>query len=167
MVGEPFNTCYATRRTDTKKEIWMGIGTGGYNRGLYYNTLDSDGHVVSGDWGFHVDANDIVYIKHIPMAGLQQASAIKVGSAWTGGGINFVRYGNIVHCQCSPNMAALSTRTKVATIPVGYRPIGTVYAHENGTTQYWLFDTDGSIYSNGGTAGYKYFSIDYVATPYQ
>ena len=164
-IAEPYNTCYTAEREDTHQQIWFGIGSGGTNRGVYYNTLDDNNEsVIAGDWALHVDANNTVFLNHILMTNQKQGSATKVGNYWTSGAISFLRRGNVVHCQASPAMTAMTGRVTFATIPVGFRPYGTVYAHENGSDQYYLLDTTGAI-QNGisQTAGNKYFSVDYLA----
>ncbi len=49
-VGGAIDTCFYAERTDTGKSVWMGVGSGGVNRGLYDST--------AGDWIIYRDGDN-------------------------------------------------------------------------------------------------------------
>lgn len=89
---------------------------------------------------------------------------IQVESGWKGEirawalYVRMYRRGNTVQVNGNPTLSAISSRTRIATIPEGFRTVGTAYAQINGSTDYLIFQAGGAVFANGRPAGTIYFS---------
>ena len=105
---------------------------------------------------------DYTTIQHRVLPSNANVSLTKYGSVWTGGSITLYRRGNVVMVTGAPTFSATSERTRIGTIPSGFIPVGTAYVQINGSTDYLLFNSDGSVQINNRAAGTVWFSGCYA-----
>ena len=87
--------------------------------------------------------------------------ATKVGNVWTGGSISAHRKGNC--CVVKLNgmaHSAVSARTTIASLPVGYRPSTEITGYITGTTT-WGVRTNGEIWIDPLSAQTNYANVTY------
>lgn len=107
-----------------------------------------------------VFAGTAIQHRAIPANGV--APVEKYGSVWVSGGIYVQRRGNTVFVNGDPEFSQTWSRTRIGTIPSGFRPVGTAYCSINGEVDYLLFNTDGSVQINARGAGRIWFSGTWV-----
>lgn len=105
---------------------------------------------------------DYTTIQHRVLPSNADASLTKYGSVWTGGNINLHRRGNLVLVTGNPTFSKTTARVQIGTIPSGFIPADTAYIIWNGTTEYMLFNPNGTVQINATGAGRKYFSGCYA-----
>lgn len=149
------NAGLSVARTDTNVAMFFGIGASGTNHGVWSYKQNK--------WLIHGDDSS-VYVNGVKQTTISGTQATKVGNYWTGGNLTLYRRGNIVHITGSPTLTALTGRTTVAKIDnVDLRPYAQEYIPINGSTEYLLINTDGTIQFNAISAGTKYFSGNFMA----
>ena len=91
------------------------------------------------------------------------ADATKVGDCWTSGAIRAYRRGYIVTLKLD-NMAisAVSSRTQIATIPDGYRPVTEVGFYDDTNTRQYIVSNDGTFRAGAQSSGNVWGSITYL-----
>lgn len=106
-------------------------------------------------------------IQHRVLPSNSDVTATKVGSLWTAGEIKIRRRGNV--CQMKINGAtigATSSRTTIASIPAGYRPLTQTEFYFRVSANNILtgfVNIDGTIQVEGGwTSGQKWCSAIWV-----
>lgn len=145
---------YTAKRDDTDVQLAVGVGEGGVNHGVWSYALNK--------WLIHAD-NNYVYVNGSAQLGDAQTSCEKYGSVWTSGGISVYRRGRTVFCVGDPKLSAVSARTRIGTIPAGYRPVNTAYAINTNLSTYMLFYSDGQILTGGAqSATTVWFSTSWV-----
>lgn len=109
------------------------------------------------------DGTETTKVSYAKMNARTNATCEKSGSVWTSGNLFLTKRNNIVQLTGSPVLTAVSARTAFATIPEGFRPAITVYAFATNSSEYFLFNTNGSVQTGGASqAGTKYFSAVWV-----
>lgn len=110
---------------------------------------------------------DYTTVQHRVLPSNADVNATKVGSLWTAGEIKVRRRGNV--CQMKINGAtigAASSRTTIASIPAGYRPLTQTefYCRVSANNILTGFvNIDGTIQVEGGwTSGQKWCSAIWV-----
>lgn len=87
-------------------------------------------------------------------------TATKVGNYYSGTGITAMKNGGCVTVHVAfTASASFSSRTTIATIPVGYRPMTQVFGYRNGTTEYFIVESNGDIKFNSLASGSTYYGV--------
>lgn len=101
-------------------------------------------------------------LQHRVIPNNANATATKVGNYWTAGELTAYRRGNVCQLVGNPTLTKLTKRTTVAQLPAGFRPAAVAYNTINGSYEYVLVNSDGTIQFNEISAGVKWFSVTYA-----
>ena len=141
---------------DVKKLLSKIVNWSGFKYTWDINTANTT------DTWVPVMVNDSIQHRSIPNS--SDVSLEKYGSVWTSGGIGLYRREHLVFVSGAPTFSATSGRTRIGTIPSGFIPRATAYIKINGTTDYLLFNPDGSVQINQRSAGTVWFSGCYAVS---
>lgn len=155
--GDDRNVGFRAVRESTGSAVWLGVGSAGYNRGVYDD--------VRGGWLVHANSENEVWAKgnvpigHSVSAACTMASGFSVYGTAAGNTPTARKYGKVVTVSGAVTNSAAATynTTPVTmfTVPSGYRPPAAVYAVMNGTGyNKWLF----AINPNGNATIQRYGS---------
>lgn len=87
-------------------------------------------------------------------------TATKVGNYYSGTGITAMKNGGCVTVKVAFTASAtFSGRTTIAKIPEGYRPMTQVFGYMNGTTEYFIIESNGDVKFNSLTSGSSYYGV--------
>ena len=95
----------------------------------------------------------------------KMGQASKIGNYYSTGSIWYYKRGGCVLVVIRGiNLSALSTRTAVANIPAGFRPVGETYGMTNSGTngEYFLVQSNGDVQFNAISAKTIYASTTYT-----
>lgn len=144
---------------NTSNQMFFGYGSYNTNTGESY--FDGNKVYIRSKTSVTIDAPSGLTLPASTTATLSTATATNT-SYITAGNVTFYRRGFVVTVYGSPTVSALSSRTQIAIIPAGYRPVQAYIGHIAGTTTQIIFNTDGKLTMDATTAGQKWFTETYV-----
>ena len=159
LVVSTSNSTSRVRVTTSATNIVLAAQNGGHH-GLWSDTLSK--WIVYGLTGGIVKVNET----EIPASATlltdssSSVTATKVGNYYSGSGITAMKNGGCVTINVSfTASASFTSRTTVATIPAGYRPMGQTFGYRNGTTEFFVIESNGDVKFNSLTSGSTYYGV--------